>query len=147
MRTYPAPNETPCHEDIWGSGGIDPCILNLSTRLRWSGSLPGHFTPGERAPVTNWLGGWLDHRTGLDMVMKRSNPLPLPGLQSLVIQPAASHYTDWATLATIKYHTPLKPFPKMKPQICYRCHINNLTKLLEKSEGTTVWGKLPEYKS
>jgi len=25
----------------------------------WSASRPGHFTPGETAPGTHWLGGWV----------------------------------------------------------------------------------------
>jgi hypothetical protein len=25
----------------------------------WSASNPGRFTPGERAPGTHWIGGWL----------------------------------------------------------------------------------------
>jgi hypothetical protein len=37
----------------------------------WSASRPGHFTPGERAPGTHWIGGWVDPRAGLDDVEKR----------------------------------------------------------------------------
>jgi hypothetical protein len=25
----------------------------------WSASRPGRFTPGERAPGTHWIGGWM----------------------------------------------------------------------------------------
>jgi hypothetical protein len=32
---------------------------------------PCHFTHGERAPRTHWLGGWVDPRAGLDDVKKR----------------------------------------------------------------------------
>jgi hypothetical protein len=32
----------------------------------WSASLPGHFTPGERAPGTHWIGGWVNPRADLD---------------------------------------------------------------------------------
>jgi hypothetical protein len=32
----------------------------------WSTSLPGRFTPEERAPGTNLRGGWVDLRVGLD---------------------------------------------------------------------------------
>jgi hypothetical protein len=28
----------------------------------WSASRPGRFTPGERAPGTYWIGGWVDSR-------------------------------------------------------------------------------------
>jgi len=31
----------------------------------WSASLPGRFTPRERAPCTHWIGGWVGPRTGL----------------------------------------------------------------------------------
>jgi hypothetical protein len=31
-----------------------------------SASRPGRFTPGERAPGTQWIGGWVGPRTGLD---------------------------------------------------------------------------------
>jgi hypothetical protein len=30
----PVLNQAPRHEDVWGSGGIAPCILNLGTRWR-----------------------------------------------------------------------------------------------------------------
>jgi hypothetical protein len=32
MKTYPALNRAPCHEDVWWNGGTAPCILNLGTR-------------------------------------------------------------------------------------------------------------------
>jgi hypothetical protein len=34
----------------------------------WSASRPGHFTPGERAPDTYWVGGCVGPRAGLDDV-------------------------------------------------------------------------------
>jgi hypothetical protein len=37
----------------------------------WSASRLGLFTPGERAPGTNWIGGWVDPRFGLDDLKKR----------------------------------------------------------------------------
>jgi hypothetical protein len=46
-----------------GSGGIAPCILNLSIALdggEWSTSHPGHFIPEERTPGTNWIAAVLD---------------------------------------------------------------------------------------
>jgi hypothetical protein len=45
----------------------------------WSGSSPGRFTPGERAPGTHWIGGWVDPRAGLDV--KKRKFLTLPGLE------------------------------------------------------------------
>jgi len=51
----------------WGSGGIAPPILDFDTRWgEWSASCPGHFTSGEGAPVTHWIGGWVGRRAGLN---------------------------------------------------------------------------------
>jgi hypothetical protein len=42
----------------WGSGGIVTLILDLDTRWRWTVSFtPGRFTPRERVPGTQWIGG------------------------------------------------------------------------------------------
>jgi hypothetical protein len=32
----------------------------------WSASRPGRFTPRERVPGTNWIGGWVYHYTHTD---------------------------------------------------------------------------------
>jgi hypothetical protein len=45
-----------------------------------SASLPGRFTPGERAAGTHWTGDWVDPRSGLDDFEKRKF-LTLPGLE------------------------------------------------------------------
>jgi hypothetical protein len=37
----------------------------------WPTSRPGRFTPGERAPGTHWIGGWVDLRAGLYDFEKR----------------------------------------------------------------------------
>jgi hypothetical protein len=37
----------------------------------WSASLSSHFTPGERAPRTQWIGGWVGRRIGLEVLEKR----------------------------------------------------------------------------
>jgi hypothetical protein len=59
----------------------DPRFLNLGTSWdEWSASLPCHFTPGERAPGTHWIGGWVDLRAGLDN-MEKWKFLALPGLE------------------------------------------------------------------
>jgi hypothetical protein len=60
----------------WGSGGIDPCIIDLDTRWSWSASRPGNFIPRERAPGTHWIGDWVGPRDGLDAVVKRNIPGP-----------------------------------------------------------------------
>jgi hypothetical protein len=98
-------NEALRHEDVWGSGCIDPHFLDLGTSLRWVVSFtPLPLYPRERAPGTHFKGGWVDPRAGLDD-MHKWKFFTLPGLKlscPLVIQPIASRYTDWAILAHIK---------------------------------------------
>jgi hypothetical protein len=64
-------------------GGVDVLIHIFLTsalvRGEWSASRPGRFTPGEIAPGTHWIGGWVDPRAGLDDMEKRKF-LTLPGL-------------------------------------------------------------------
>jgi hypothetical protein len=78
-------------------GGVDVQIhIFLTLALvggEWSASRPGRFTPGERAPGTHWIGGWVDPRDGLDNVERRKF-LTLPGLSA--VQPVASRYIDCA---------------------------------------------------
>jgi hypothetical protein len=63
-----------CHEDVLGSGDIARRILNLGTRWRWLASFtPQALYPGERAPGTHWIGGWVGPRAGLNAVAKRNN--------------------------------------------------------------------------
>jgi hypothetical protein len=73
----------------WGSGGIAPCIL---------------YPPRERAPGTHWIGGWLGPRAVLDVVVKGKIPSPCweSNPRTLIIQPIAQHYSDWAVMAHIK---------------------------------------------
>jgi hypothetical protein len=56
-------------------GGVDVQIrIFLTSTLvggEWSASRPSHFTPGERAPGTHLVGGWVGLRTDLDDVEKR----------------------------------------------------------------------------
>jgi hypothetical protein len=54
-------------------GGMDIWIHIFFTSVlvgEWSASRPDRFTPGERAPDTHWIGGWVDPRAGLDDVEK-----------------------------------------------------------------------------
>jgi hypothetical protein len=46
----------------------------------WSALRFGRFTPGEGAPDTHWIGGWVGPRAGLDDVEKRKF-FALPGLE------------------------------------------------------------------
>jgi hypothetical protein len=63
-------NSALCHEGILGSGGIAPQFLTSALDAEWSASRPDCFTPGERAPGTHWIGGWVDPRAGFDAVEK-----------------------------------------------------------------------------
>jgi hypothetical protein len=47
---------------------------------QWSASRPGRFTPGERAPDSHCIGGWVDPRAALDD-MQKWKFLTLPGLE------------------------------------------------------------------
>jgi hypothetical protein len=46
----------------------------------WSTSCPGHFTTGERAHSTHWIGGWVDLRADLDE-LEKGKFLTLSGLE------------------------------------------------------------------
>jgi hypothetical protein len=46
-------SEALCHEDIWGSGGIDlPFVTSGLGGGEWSASRPGRFTPAEEPMVS-----------------------------------------------------------------------------------------------
>jgi hypothetical protein len=83
------------HEDVWGSGCIDPCFLDLGTSWRWVVS----FTPwplysrgkSPRYPLDRRLGG-PQSRSERHREVKILAPDPS------VVQPVASHYTDLATM-------------------------------------------------
>jgi hypothetical protein len=76
-------------------GGVDVYIhIFLTSALaegEWSVSLSDRFTPGERAPRTHWIGGWVDPRAGLDDVEKRKLFI-LPGLELRPLGRPASRY-------------------------------------------------------
>jgi hypothetical protein len=59
----------------WRSGGITPCILDLSTRWRWVVSfMPQPLYPRERVPGTHCIGGWVGPKASLDAVVKGKIP-------------------------------------------------------------------------
>jgi hypothetical protein len=96
-----------CHEDICGSGYIEPWFLDLGTSWRrWVVS----FTPRplylwERAPGTHWMGDWLGLRAGQEDVEKaNSSPYRDCKSEPSVIQPIASRYTDCAISAPSKIY-------------------------------------------
>jgi hypothetical protein len=62
-------NQTLCHKDLRGSGGIDPLFLTSALdggHCSTSRSCP--FTPGERVPCTHWIGSWVGPRADQDAV-------------------------------------------------------------------------------
>jgi hypothetical protein len=81
----------------WG-GGVEvqlrALLISPADGCEWSLSLPGRFTPGERAPSTDWLGGWVGPQSQPERggIEKESHYCP-----DRPEQP--SHYTDWATPA------------------------------------------------
>jgi hypothetical protein len=67
--------------------GVDVSHIFLTSAVagdEWSASRPCRFTPGERAPGTHWIRGWVNPRAGLDDVEKRKF-LTLPGLKLLFL--------------------------------------------------------------
>jgi hypothetical protein len=59
----------------------------------WLASLPGRFTPRERAPGTHWIGGWVGPRAVLDAVVKRKIPSPRreSNPRTPIVQPVADN--------------------------------------------------------
>jgi hypothetical protein len=55
-------------------------LTSAQTGGEWSVSRSCRFTPGQRAPGTHWIRGWLDLTAGLDDVEKRKF-LTLPCLE------------------------------------------------------------------
>jgi hypothetical protein len=56
-------------------GGVDVWTHVILTSAlfggEWSASRPCRFTPEERAPITHWIGGWVDLKARLDDVAFR----------------------------------------------------------------------------
>jgi hypothetical protein len=71
----------------WESGGI-------ASRL-------GRFTPRERAPGTQCIGGWVGPRAVRDAMVKREIPSPRQesNPRTPIVQPVAQRYTDKAVTA------------------------------------------------
>jgi hypothetical protein len=61
--------------------------------------------PLGRAPGTHWIRGWVGPRTVLNAVVKRKIPSPRreSNPRTLIVQPVAQRYTDWAITAPKNY--------------------------------------------
>jgi hypothetical protein len=82
---------------MWGSGFIDPQFLDFGTSWGWVVSYtPLPLYPGERAPGTHFIGGWVGPRAGLDDMEENSWPYQDSNSHPSVVQPVASHYIDYA---------------------------------------------------
>jgi hypothetical protein len=46
-------------------------LTSALVEVEWSASLPGRFTPRERAPGNHRMGGWVDPRADLDDVEEK----------------------------------------------------------------------------
>jgi hypothetical protein len=74
----------------WRSRGIVLRIFNLGIRWMWVVSFTPRplYSPGKEPPVSIGYGGWVDPRTGLDVVARRKIPAPARNRTS-VVQPIA----------------------------------------------------------
>jgi hypothetical protein len=95
MTKYAVLNKSSRHEDVWGSGGIAPCILKSRHEIEVSGQLHASAVlfQGMKLRYTSdrRLGG-RQSRCGRDGEEK--NSLPLLGIEPRFSSPQPSHYTD-----------------------------------------------------
>jgi hypothetical protein len=69
---------------MYGSGGIAPDILTSEQDGgKRSASLTACFTLGELAPGTDWIGGSVDPKAGMDPVKKKIISFPCQNLLEL----------------------------------------------------------------
>jgi hypothetical protein len=56
----------------WGTEVLPHSFLTFALYGgEWSASRPDRFIPWETAPCTHWIGGWVDPRAVLDVVVKK----------------------------------------------------------------------------
>jgi hypothetical protein len=67
----------------WDGGSkLHTFLTSALDRGEGSVSLPGSFTPGEVAPGTHCIRGWMGHKAGQNAVAKRkTSSLALPGIE------------------------------------------------------------------
>jgi hypothetical protein len=97
-----------CHEGVLGEW-MYSSTRSLTLALdggEWSASRPSRFSPRERAPSTHLIGGWVGPRFVMDAVVRRKIPSPCQDSnpRTLIIQPIAECYTDWAIMALPVIH-------------------------------------------
>jgi hypothetical protein len=80
LRTSAAPEFHLGQKETWLAAFLTIKGKVVPRMGEWSASRPGRFTPGERAPGTHWIEGWVGPRASLDDVEKRKF-LALPGLE------------------------------------------------------------------
>jgi hypothetical protein len=93
-------------ENGGGEVQLHAFLTSALDRGEWSASRSGRFTPGERASVTHWIGGWVDPRAGLDDV-ERINLL-------LEMEPKFRGYKTRSIVATVTELTRLTVMAQFK---------------------------------
>jgi len=101
------PNQTPRHDEVWGSGSIAPLILNLSTRWRWEDCFtprPLYLRERTPPPPTHWTGVWVGPRASVDTeVAKRKKSLPCQaGNRSPIVQAADCQPVNHGDIAMLR---------------------------------------------
>jgi hypothetical protein len=67
-KVVPVRNEPPIHEELPGSGGINPRILILATRWRWMLSFTSRsLNSRAKKPRTHWIRGRVGPIAGLSL--------------------------------------------------------------------------------
>jgi hypothetical protein len=100
-------NATSDPESKQGRRGWKPMANNLSYgtaphiiltfalyESEWSASLPGRIIPWERSSDTQWTGGWMSPRAGLDVLENRKIFFSLSEMELWSFIPFRNHYTD-----------------------------------------------------
>jgi hypothetical protein len=81
VSSYPRLSECKLRVDVWTHVFLTSALVEGE----WWDSRPGRFTPGERIPFTDWVGGCVSPRAGLDDLEKwKFLPPPWLGLLPLV---------------------------------------------------------------
>jgi hypothetical protein len=81
---------------VCGSGSIaPPFLISALVGGEWSASRIFCFTPWETTLDTNWIGGWVGLKAGLDAVEKRTKFAP-SGDRTPAVNPVPRRYANWA---------------------------------------------------